>query len=100
MNTTAVSPSSVPGSSVLNRYAATAKASREVQGRVQNACGHCGATSYKALMARDEAGVMRPSGRYQCVQCLRVFSRVEEWRRGGGGESGETGRSPEENMQH
>jgi hypothetical protein len=79
-----VPPFSVPGSSILNRYAATAKASREVQGRVQNACGHCGATSYKTLMARNEVGVMQPSGRYQCVQCRRVFSAVAQWRDGAG----------------
>lgn len=80
MNTTNVSSPSLAGSSILNRYAATARSVRETQGRVQNACGRCGATAYKSLMARDEAGVMRPSGRYQCVQCRRVFSRVEEWR--------------------
>lgn len=31
----------------------------DVQEQVQNACGRCGATAYKSLMARDEAGVMK-----------------------------------------
>lgn len=84
MSMSDVSLFSVPGSAILNRHAATAKAIREVHGRVQNACGHCGATSYKTLIARDESGVMRPSGRYQCVQCRRVFAVVSQWREAAG----------------
>ena len=53
---------------------------REEHGRVQNACGRCGATSYKSVMARDEAGVMRACGQYQCVQCKRVFRSLLEWK--------------------
>lgn len=69
-----------PLSSILSRHAALAQTSRDRGGRVQNACGRCGATSYKSLMARDASGVMRASGRYQCVQCRRVFASVQEWK--------------------
>lgn len=80
MNTPEASRSPLPGSSILNRHAALTKANRAEQGRVQNACARCGATAYKSLMARDETGVMRPSGQYQCVQCRTVFSQIEQWR--------------------
>ena len=67
-------------SSVLNRYLADLARSRGPLGRALNSCLHCGATAYKTLMARDADGVMRPAGRYQCVQCRCVFSDVRQWR--------------------
>ena len=47
-----------------------------------NRCHRCGATAYKTLIARDAAGAMRPSGRYQCVQCQMEFAQVSQWREG------------------
>lgn len=52
------------------------------EGRARNRCHRCGATAYKTLIARDAAGDMRPSGRYQCVQCRLEFSLVSQWREG------------------
>lgn len=69
-----------PESAILSRHAALSQANRDRVGRVQNACGRCGATSYKSIMARDASGVMRASGRYQCVQCRRVFETVQDWK--------------------
>jgi len=90
MHTTEMTRSpAMVGSSILNRYAALARSMREEQGRVQNACGRCGATSYKSLMARDTSGVMRFSGQFQCVRCRRVFSQLVEWRDRPQGISGE-----------
>jgi hypothetical protein len=80
MNTPESSRCPSPGSALLNRHAELARASREEQGRVQNACRRCGATAYKPLMIRDKAGVMSASGQYQCVHCRLVFNRIEEWR--------------------
>ena len=55
----------------------------EAQGsRAINRCHRCGATAYKTLIARDAEGAMRPSGRYQCVQCRMEFSQVSQWREG------------------
>jgi len=71
-----------PGSGVLNRYSAEAESARAQVGRVLNSCHRCGATAYKSLMARDDTGVMRPSGLYQCVQCRQVFRDVRAWRDG------------------
>lgn len=51
-------------------------------GGAVNRCHRCGATAYKSLIARDAAGVMRPSGRYQCVQCRVEFAQVSQWREG------------------
>jgi len=48
----------------------------------RNSCHRCGATAYKTQIARDDTGAMRPSGRYQCVQCKQVFRDVREWREG------------------
>lgn len=45
-----------------------------------NACHRCGATAYKPVITRDPQGNMRPSGQYQCVKCLLVFSSMSEWR--------------------
>ena len=55
--------------------------SKRAEGAV-NRCHHCGATAYKTLIARDAAGAMRPSGRYQCVQCQVEFAQVSQWREG------------------
>jgi hypothetical protein len=46
-----------------------------------NACRHCGATSYRPVIARDDAGVMRPTGRHQCCGCRLVFDDLRDWRR-------------------
>lgn len=70
----------VTESTVLNRYLADLARSRGPLNRALNSCLHCGATAYKNLMARDADGVMRPAGRYQCVQCRCVFSDVRQWR--------------------
>lgn len=56
--------------------------------RPRNSCHRCGATAYKALIARDGSGAMRPSGQYQCVQCKQVFREVKEWRDGVAGDMG------------
>ena len=76
------SPRPAQGSFILNSHAAQTRTMREEQGRVQNACGRCGATAYRPLMARDESGVMRSSGRYQCVHCRLEFTDVGQWRMG------------------
>ncbi len=68
------------GPGVLGRFMAEVLTTRGTQTRVPNSCGRCGATAYKSLMARDDSGVMRASGQYQCVQCRRVFSSLGEWR--------------------
>ena len=64
----------------LDCFMAEVLVTRGSQTRVPNSCGCCGATAYKSLMARDDSGVMRASGHYQCVQCKRVFSSLGEWR--------------------
>ncbi|MEY2891947.1 MAG: hypothetical protein RJA98_1855 [Pseudomonadota bacterium] len=46
-----------------------------------NACRHCGATSYRQVIARDGRGVMSPSGRFQCCGCRLVFDDLRLWRR-------------------
>ena len=48
--------------------------------RPLNACHQCGATAYKDVIERDAQGVMRATGRYQCVQCKFTFTDVREWR--------------------
>lgn len=68
------------GPGVLGRFMAEVLTSRNTDSRVRNSCGRCGATSYKTLIARDDSGVMRANGQYQCVQCRRVFSSLGEWR--------------------
>lgn len=75
-------PRPAPGSIILNSHATRTRSLREAQGRVQNACGRCGAAAYRPLMARDEGGVMRASGRYQCVRCRLEFLQVDQWRAG------------------
>lgn len=47
------------------------------------ACHRCGATSYRALMARGLDGAMRPSGRYACTGCRLEFGQVADWMRSG-----------------
>ena len=49
---------------------------------VMNKCKQCGSTSYKPIIRRDQKGVMRPSGQYQCTGCNLVFTTVDEWRNG------------------
>jgi hypothetical protein len=78
MNTTTWESPTGPG--VLGRFMAEVINTRASQPRVPNSCGRCGATAYKSLMARDDTGVMRASGLYQCVQCRRIFSSLLEWR--------------------
>ena len=45
-----------------------------------NKCHRCGATSYKAVIKRDENGTMMPSGEQQCVGCKLVFTDIDAWR--------------------
>jgi len=47
-----------------------------------NQCKQCGSTSYKPIIRRDQQGVMRPSGQYQCTGCNLVFTTLGEWRNG------------------
>jgi hypothetical protein len=47
-----------------------------------NKCHQCGATSYKPVIKRDDQGVMRASGTYQCTGCRLVFETINEWRAG------------------
>ena len=49
---------------------------------VMNKCNQCGSTSYKPIIKRDDQGVMRPSGQYQCAGCNLVFANLDEWRHG------------------
>ena len=48
-----------------------------------NACRLCGATSYRRVLARDETGVLKPNGLYQCSGCTVVFADPGAWRDGG-----------------
>ena len=68
------------GTSAVSAY--PDKRSEAHGSRAINRCHRCGATAYKTLIARDAEGVMRPSGRYQCVQCRMEFSQVSQWREG------------------
>jgi hypothetical protein len=43
----------------------------------------CGATSYRAVIARDDSGAMRASGLFQCSSCSVVFADPKAWRNGG-----------------
>ncbi len=43
------------------------------------ACHRCGATSYRALMARGTDGAMRASGRHACTGCRFEFEHVSDW---------------------
>jgi transposase-like protein len=47
-----------------------------------NKCNKCGSTNYKTVIKRDEHGVMRPSGQYQCTGCNMIFKNLDEWRNG------------------
>jgi hypothetical protein len=49
---------------------------------VMNKCIQCGSTSYKPIIKRDDQGVMRASGQYQCTGCKLVFATLDEWRHG------------------
>jgi hypothetical protein len=44
----------------------------------------CGATSYRRVVARDEAGAMRATALYQCSGCSVVFADPKAWREGVG----------------
>ncbi|MCB8748090.1 hypothetical protein LHU53_14360 [Rhodoferax sp. U2-2l] len=47
-----------------------------------NKCHHCGATSYKPVIKRDEQGVMNRSGLNRCTGCGLEFEAIDEWRKG------------------
>jgi hypothetical protein len=47
-----------------------------------NKCHRCGATSYKPVIKRDEAGTMKPSGEFQCVGCKLLFTDIDTWKNG------------------
>ena len=40
--------------------------------------------AYRPVLARNERGVMQPTGQYQCVQCKLQFTDIREWREGSG----------------
>lgn len=62
---------------------ATLSQQKHSNGRlVMNKCHQCGSTSYKPIIRRDQQGVMRPSGQYQCTGCNRVFTTLDTWRNG------------------
>jgi len=46
-------------------------------------CHHCGATSYKPVIKRDDQGAMTMSGLYRCTGCGLEFKTIDEWRKGG-----------------
>jgi DNA-directed RNA polymerase subunit RPC12/RpoP len=69
------------GDKSMNHTSTPAHPGKRAEGAV-NRCHRCGATAYKSLIARDAAGAMRPSGRYQCVQCQMEFAQVSQWREG------------------
>ena len=48
-----------------------------------NRCHRCGATSYKPVIKRDDSGIMKPSGEYQCVGCKFLFTDIDVWKHGG-----------------
>jgi len=48
-----------------------------------NKCHHCGATSYKPVIKRDEQGAMNRSGLYRCTGCVLEFKTIDEWRHPG-----------------
>jgi len=54
--------------------------------RLPNACRLCGATSYRRVIERDDAGAMRPTGLYSCSGCSVVFANPAMWRDGGADE--------------
>lgn len=56
-----------------------------------NRCHFCAATSYHHLIARDPAGVMRPTTTLVCDGCGRQFEDKDAWRGG----DGEVGARPE-----
>ncbi len=47
-----------------------------------NKCKICDATSYKPIIRRDEKGVLRVTGQYQCAGCKREFATFDDWRNG------------------
>lgn len=47
-----------------------------------NSCHNCGSTSYRPIIARDEHGVMQPTGRYVCTGCKLEFTDINDWRNG------------------
>lgn len=49
-----------------------------------NRCHFCAATSYHHLIARDPAGVMRPTTTLVCDGCGRQFEDKDAWRSGTG----------------
>lgn len=51
-------------------------------------CHHCGATSYKPVIKRDEQGVMSMSGLYKCTGCGLEFKSIDEWRKGDASQNG------------
>ena len=50
-----------------------------------NSCHRCGATAYKPVVARNDKGVLQPTGQYQCVKCNLTFTEIREWRDGNKG---------------
>ena len=52
-----------------------------------NRCYFCAATSYHHLIARDQAGTLRPTKTLVCDGCGRQFDDTEAWRSGAGAAS-------------
>ena len=52
-----------------------------------NRCHFCAATSYHHLIARDQAGTLRPTKTLVCDGCGRQFDDTEAWRSGAGAAS-------------
>ena len=47
----------------------------------------CGATSYRRVIARDDAGALRATELYQCSGCSVVFADPKAWRDGDGADA-------------
>ena len=44
-----------------------------------NCCRLCGSTNYRRIFARDDGGVLRHTGRYECSGCQLSFAHPAEW---------------------
>ena len=53
------------------------------QANPSHSCRMCGSTSYRPVIARDEAGVMRATALFRCSGCSVVFADPQAWREGG-----------------
>lgn len=72
------------GAAAAHRPPETPHNARMRSGSSTNACGRCGATSYRDVIERDAMGAMRRTGRYRCTRCRLEFSDIDDWRSGQG----------------